>query len=87
MFIVRNILTLEKVHDISKYYEGVVNGSNGKLCLQNNATRAVVAAILIRFCEMKQANHQMPKQKHAVPVETACFVIRKRLLNKSQTCY
>ena len=31
---------------------GIVNGSNGKLNPQNNATRAQVAAILMRFCEM-----------------------------------
>ena len=30
---------------------GIVNGSNGKLNPQNNATRAEVAAILMRFCE------------------------------------
>ena len=30
----------------------IVNGSNGKLNPQNNATRAEVAAILMRFCEM-----------------------------------
>ena len=31
---------------------GIVNGSNGKLNPQNNAPRAQVAAILMRFCEM-----------------------------------
>lgn len=31
---------------------GIVNGLNGKLNPQNNATRAQVAAILMRFCEM-----------------------------------
>lgn len=31
---------------------GIVNGSNVKLNPQNNATRAEVAAILMRFCEM-----------------------------------
>ena len=31
---------------------GIVNGSNGKLNPQNNATRAEVAAILMRFCGM-----------------------------------
>ena len=31
---------------------GIVNGANGKLNPQNNATRAEVAAILMRFCEM-----------------------------------
>ena len=30
---------------------GIVNGSNGKLNPKNNATRAEVAAILMRFCE------------------------------------
>lgn len=30
---------------------GIVNGSNDKLNPQNNATRAEVAAILMRFCE------------------------------------
>ena len=30
----------------------VANGSNGKLNPQDNATRAQVAAILMRFCEM-----------------------------------
>ena len=33
---------------------GSVNGSNGKLNPQNNATRAEVAAILMRFCEMSK---------------------------------
>ena len=33
---------------------GIVNGSNGKLNPQNNATRAQVAAILLRFCEMSK---------------------------------
>ena len=33
---------------------GIVNGSNGKLSPQNNATRAEVAAILMRFCEMSK---------------------------------
>ena len=33
---------------------GIVNGSNGKLNPQNNATRAEVAAILMRFCEMSK---------------------------------
>ena len=33
---------------------GIVNGSNGKLDPQNNATRAQVAAILMRFCEMSK---------------------------------
>ena len=32
----------------------IVNGSNGKLNPQNNATRAEVAAILMRFCEMSK---------------------------------
>ena len=32
---------------------GIVNGSNGKLNPKNNATRAEVAAILMRFCEMQ----------------------------------
>ncbi len=31
---------------------GIVNGSNGKLNPKNNAARAEVAAILMRFCEM-----------------------------------
>ena len=31
---------------------GIVNGSNGKLNPKSNATRAEVAAILMRFCEM-----------------------------------
>ncbi len=31
---------------------GIVNGANGKLNPQNNATRAEVAAILMRYCEM-----------------------------------
>ena len=30
----------------------IVNGSNGKLNLKNNATRAEAAAILMRYCEM-----------------------------------
>ena len=33
---------------------GIVNGFNGKLNPQNNATRAQVAAILMRFCEMSK---------------------------------
>ena len=33
---------------------GIVNGSNGKLNSQNNATRAQVTAILMRFCEMSK---------------------------------
>ena len=33
---------------------GIVNGSNGKLNPQNNATRAEVAAILMRFCELSK---------------------------------
>ncbi len=33
---------------------GIVNGSNGKLNPQNNATRAEVAALLMRFCEMSK---------------------------------
>ena len=33
---------------------GIVNGSNGKLNPQNNATRSQVAAILMRFCEMSK---------------------------------
>ena len=33
---------------------GIVNGSNGKLNPQDNATRAQVAAILMRFCEMSK---------------------------------
>lgn len=33
---------------------GIVNGSNGKLNPQNNATRAEVAAIFMHFCEMSK---------------------------------
>ena len=33
---------------------GIVNGSNGKLNPQDNATLAEVAAILMRFCEVGQ---------------------------------
>ena len=33
---------------------GIVNGSNGKLNPQDNATCAEVAAILMRFCEMSK---------------------------------
>ena len=33
---------------------GIMNGSNGKLNPQDNATRAQVAAILMRFCEMSK---------------------------------
>jgi len=33
---------------------GIVNGFNGKLNPQDNATRAEVAAILMRFCEMSK---------------------------------
>lgn len=33
---------------------GIVNGSNGRLNPHNNATRAEVAAILMRFCEMSK---------------------------------
>ena len=32
----------------------VANGSNGKLNPKNNAIRAEVAAILMRFCEMSK---------------------------------
>ena len=32
----------------------IVNGSNGKLNPKNNAIRAEVAAILMRFCEMSK---------------------------------
>ena len=32
----------------------IVNGANGNLNPKNNATRAEVAAILMRFCEMNQ---------------------------------
>ena len=33
---------------------GIMNGSNGKLNPQNNATRAQVVAILMHFCEMSK---------------------------------
>ena len=33
---------------------GIVNGSNGKLNPQDNATRAEISAILMRFCEMSK---------------------------------
>lgn len=33
---------------------GIVNGSNGKLSLKNNATRAEAAAILMRYCEVSK---------------------------------
>ena len=33
---------------------GIVNGSHGRLNPQNNSTRAEVAAILMRFCEMSK---------------------------------
>ena len=33
---------------------GIVNGANGKLNPKNNATRAEVAAILMRFCEISK---------------------------------
>ena len=33
---------------------GIINGSNGNLNPQNNATRAEVATILMRFCEMSK---------------------------------
>ena len=43
---------------------GIVNGLNGKLNPQNNATRAQVAAILMRFCEMSMSKRH--RQKAAV---------------------
>ena len=33
---------------------GIVNGSNGKLNLKNNAAHAEAAAILMRYCEMSK---------------------------------
>ena len=55
-----NILSYTDATTVSEYAipamqwacgAGIVNGSNGKLNPQNNATRAEVAAILMRFCE------------------------------------
>ena len=55
-----NILSYADATTVSQYAipamqwacgAGIVNGSNGKLNPQNNATRAEVAAILMRFCE------------------------------------
>ena len=55
-----NILSYADATTVSEYAvpamqwacgAGIVNGSNGKLNPQNNATRAEVAAILMRFCE------------------------------------
>ena len=55
-----NILSYADATTVSEYAvpamqwacgTGIVNGSNGKLNPQNNATRAEVAAILMRFCE------------------------------------
>lgn len=55
-----NILSYADATTVSEYAvpamqwacgAGIVNGSNGKLNPQNNATRAEVAAILMRYCE------------------------------------
>ena len=55
-----NILSYADAQSVSAYAipamqwacgAGIVNGANGKLNPQNNATRAEVAAILMRFCE------------------------------------
>lgn len=55
-----NILSYADATTVSQYAipamqwacgAGIVNGSNGKLNPQNNATRAEVAAILMRYCE------------------------------------
>ena len=55
-----NILSYADATTVSQYAipamqwacgAGIVNGANGKLNPQNNATRAEVAAILMRFCE------------------------------------
>ena len=55
-----NILSYTDATTVSEYAvpamqwacgAGIVNGSNGKLNPQNNATRAEVAAILMRYCE------------------------------------
>ena len=55
-----NILSYDDAQSVSAYAipamqwacgAGIVNGSNGKLNPQNNATRAEVAAMLMRYCE------------------------------------
>ena len=55
-----NILSYTDATTVSEYAvpamqwacgAGIVNGANGKLNPQNNATRAEVAAILMRYCE------------------------------------
>ena len=55
-----NILSYADATTVSEYAipamqwacgAGIINGSNGKLNPQNNATRAEVAAILMRFCD------------------------------------
>ena len=55
-----NILSYTDATTVSEYAvpamqwacgAGIVNGANGKLNPQNNATRAEVAAILMRFCD------------------------------------
>ena len=55
-----NILSYADATTVSQYAipamqwacgAGIINGANGKLNPQNNATRAEVAAILMRFCE------------------------------------
>ena len=55
-----NILSYADAQSVSAYAipamqwaggAGIVNGSNGKLNPQNNATRAEVAAMLMRYCE------------------------------------
>ena len=55
-----NILSYTDATTVSEYAvpamqwacgAGIVNGANGKLNPQNNAARAEVAAILMRFCE------------------------------------
>ena len=55
-----NILSYADAQSVSAYAipamqwaggAGIVNGSNGKLNPQNNATRAEVATMLMRYCE------------------------------------
>ena len=55
-----NILSYDDAQSVSTYAipamqwaggAGIVNGSNGKLNPQNNATRAEVATMLMRYCE------------------------------------
>ena len=44
----------QRIWQKSVVNQGMLHETNGKLNPQNNATRAEVAAILMRFCEMSK---------------------------------